>query len=122
MMHHPTHWIAVALIVVLMVLLARGAHGQQVNPPSTDASAMFEGRPALAGAQAGLGAQAGPPQGGIGLQGNAQAELGLRPPRMIRDLRAARHEAERKAEARREDAVVAANNTDMYLLSPRFAR
>jgi hypothetical protein len=50
----------------------REAHGQ-----STGAQAAFDGRPAMAGAQGGLGAQAGPPQGGIGVQGSEAAERGL---------------------------------------------
>lgn len=78
--HHPTHWIAVAVVLVFALLTLREAHGQSAN-----AAAMFEGRPALAGAQAGLGAQAGPPQGGIGLQGSDGAELNLRPPRAVRE-------------------------------------
>lgn len=72
--HHPTHWIAVALAASL-ALLAFEVAGQ-----STGAQAVFEGRPAMAGAQAGLGALAGPPQGGIGLQGTEGAQLNLRPP------------------------------------------
>jgi len=82
--HHRTHWIAVAL-VLLFALLALNAWGQT----ATGAGAMFEGRPALAGAQAGLGAQAGPAQGGIGLQGSEGAELNLQAPRIIREERAA---------------------------------
>lgn len=72
--HHPTHWIAVAAAASL-ALLAFEAAGQ-----STGAQAVFEGRPAMAGAQAGLGAMAGPPQGGIGLQGSDGAQLNLRRP------------------------------------------
>ncbi|TWO71095.1 hypothetical protein FN976_12310 [Caenimonas sedimenti] len=75
--HHPTHWLGVAAIVAL-ALLAFEAAGQ-----STGAGAMFEGRPAMAGAQGGQGAQAGPPQGGIGLQGTEGAELRLRRPAII---------------------------------------
>ncbi|MCD6078819.1 MAG: hypothetical protein K0R89_2763 [Ramlibacter sp.] len=83
--HHPTHWIAVAAALGLG-LLALEAAGQQstnnlnLNP---NASAVFQGRPLMAGAQAGLGAQAGPPQGGIGLQGSDGAGLNLRAPRII---------------------------------------
>lgn len=80
--HHPTHWIAVAVVLAFALLTLREAHGQSAN-----ASAVFEGRPALAGAQAGLGAQAGPAQGGIGLQGSDGAELNLRPPRAVREAR-----------------------------------
>lgn len=79
-MIHDTHhsrWIGIAAVAAL-ALLAFEAAGQ-----STGATAMFEGRPALAGPQAGLGAQAGPPQGGIGLQGNEGAELRLRRPAII---------------------------------------
>jgi len=72
--HHPTHWIGVALVVGL-ALLAFEAAGETAT-----AGAVFEGRPAMAGAQAGLGAMAGPPQGGIGLQGSDGAGLSLRKP------------------------------------------
>ena len=75
--HHPTHWIGVAAVVAL-ALLAFEAAGQSMG-----AGAMFEGRPSLAGPQAGLGAQAGPAQGGIGLQGSEGAELKLRRPAII---------------------------------------
>lgn len=75
--HHPTHWIGVAAVAAL-ALLAFEAAGQTAG-----ASAMFEGRPALAGAQGGQGAQAGPAQGGIGLQGTEGAELRLRRPAII---------------------------------------
>ena len=77
--HHPTHWIGVAIVIAL-ALLAFEAAGQ-----STNAAASFEGRPALAGAQAGQGAQAGPPQGGIGLQCSDGAGLSLRKPRVIEE-------------------------------------
>lgn len=77
MIHHPTHWIAVALAASL-ALLAFETAGQ-----SAGAQAVFEGRPALAGAQAGLGAMAGPPQGGIGLQGSEGAQLTLRRPVIV---------------------------------------
>ena len=80
--HHPTHWIAVAAVAAL-ALLAFEAAGQNVQP-STNAQAVFEGRPAMAGAQAGLGAMAGPPQGGIGLQGSDGAGLNLRAPQVVR--------------------------------------
>jgi hypothetical protein len=75
--NHHARWIGIAAVAAL-ALLAFEAAGQ-----STGSSAMFEGRPALAGPQAGLGAQAGPPQGGIGLQGSAGAELRLRRPAII---------------------------------------
>lgn len=81
--HHPTHWLGVAL-VLLLALLAFEAYGQLPNRElSTNAQAMFQGRPAMAGAQAGLGAMAGPAQGGIGLQGSDGAGLNLRRPWVI---------------------------------------
>ena len=80
--HHPTHWLGVAL-VVLLALLAFEASGQDTTNMSTNAAAVFQGRPAMAGAQAGLGAMAGPAQGGIGLQGSDGAGLNLRSPKVI---------------------------------------
>jgi hypothetical protein len=81
MIHHPTHWIAVALVAALG-LLALEAGGQ-----GSGAAATFEGRPAMSGAQAGLGALAGPPQGGIGVQGTQAAQLNLRKPPIIEEPR-----------------------------------
>ena len=63
--HSPHHWIAVALVLAALLLTLSEAHGQ-----STGAAATFEGRPAMAGAQAGQGAMAGPPQGGIAVESN----------------------------------------------------
>lgn len=81
--HHPTHWIGVALVLALG-LVAFEAFGQAaVNNMSANAQAVFQGRPLMAGAQAGLGAMAGPPQGGIGLQGSDGAGLNLRRPHVI---------------------------------------
>jgi hypothetical protein len=81
--HHPTHWLGVALILILAVM-AFEAYGQPPNHElSTNAQATFQGRPAMAGAQAGLGALAGPPQGGIGLQGSDGAGLNLRRPWVV---------------------------------------
>ena len=81
--HHPTHWLGVAA-VLLLGLLAFEAWGQPPNHElSPNASAVFQGRPAMAGAQAGLGAMAGPPQGGIGLQGSDGAGRNLRRPHVI---------------------------------------
>ena len=82
--HHRSHWFAVAVVVAL-ALMALEAGGQ-----TTSAQAMFEGRPSLAGAQAGLGAQAGPAQGGIALQGADGAEFNLRKPRIIEEAAAAK--------------------------------
>lgn len=75
--HRPSHWVAVALVLAAFMLALNEAHGQ-----SAGAAAVFEGRPAMAGAQAGLGAQASPPQGGVGVQGPqaAQRKLHLRRP------------------------------------------
>lgn len=73
-MHHTRYyWITVALVIAALLLTITEAHGQTAG-----AAAVFEGRPALAGAQGGQGAQAGMPQGGIGVQGNEAAERGLR--------------------------------------------
>ena len=65
--HSPHHWVAVALVLAILLLTLSEAHGQ-----STGAAAAFEGRPAMAGAQAGEGAMAGPPQGGIAVEGNKE--------------------------------------------------
>lgn len=75
--HSPLHWLAVAVVAVVALFTFGPARGQGAT-----AGATFEGRPALAGAQGGLGAQAGMPQGGVGVQGNqaAQRQLNLRPP------------------------------------------
>ncbi|HSV35786.1 MAG TPA: hypothetical protein VLI46_09525 [Ramlibacter sp.] len=70
--HPPYHWIAVTLALAASLLTLSELHGQ-----STGAAATFEGRPAMAGAQAGLGAQAGPPQGGLGVQGTDMAQVGV---------------------------------------------
>ena len=71
---HPlAHWLGVAAVAA-MALLAFEVMGQ-----ATNAEAMFQGRPALAGAQAGQGAMAGPAQGGLGLQGDEGAQINLRP-------------------------------------------
>ena len=75
--HHHAHWLGIAAIAALALLTFEAA-GQ-----SGGGSSLFDGRPALAGPQGGLGAQAGPPQGGIGLQGNEGAELQLRRPAII---------------------------------------
>jgi hypothetical protein len=81
--HRPSHWILLVLVVLAAIFTLREVHGQT----STNARAQFEGMPAMAGAQAGLGAQAGPAQGGIGLQGSDGAAIGLRlrPPAALRE-------------------------------------
>ncbi|MDB5956274.1 hypothetical protein [Ramlibacter sp.] len=81
--HHFTHWLGVALVAGL-ALVALDAVAQPPNHEmSPNAQAVFQGRPLMAGAQAGLGAQAGPAQGGIGLQGSDGAGLSLRRPQVI---------------------------------------
>ena len=99
MPHTPYHWILVALVLIALLLTLSEVHGQG------SAAAVFEGRPALAGAQAGQGAQAGPPQGGIGVQGNEAAERGirLRKPSGLDDM----------PQGKRDDSLAAAANTDM---------
>lgn len=87
--HRPSHWIVVALALAALLLTLSEAHGQ-----STGAAAVFEGRPAIAGAQGGQGAQAGVPQGGIGVQGSDVAErsMQLRKPSGLDEIRQARRE------------------------------
>ena len=83
-MHHTRYyWILVALALAALLLILPEAHGQ-----SSGAAAVFEGRPSLAGAQGGQGAQAGPPQGGIGAQGSDSAQRGfpLRKPAQGADM------------------------------------
>jgi hypothetical protein len=70
--------VAATLLALLALLLTFSAWGQ-----TTGSGAMFEGRPAMAGAQGGIGAQAGPPQGGIGVQGSGAAALDLRRPAIV---------------------------------------
>ena len=74
--HTPAHWVTVALVTAAALLALSSAYGQ------SGAAAVFEGRPTMAGAQGGLGAQAGMAQGGIGVQGadGAQRALNLRKP------------------------------------------
>jgi hypothetical protein len=72
--HSRHHWIAVALVLAALLLTLSEVHGQ-----STGSASVFEGRPAMAGAQAGLGAQAGPAQGGIGVQGSDAAQRSVDP-------------------------------------------
>lgn len=78
--HSPYHWIAVALVLAAALFAVSNVWAQD-----SGAGAMFQGRPAMAGAQGGTGAQAGPPQGGIGVQGTDAAQRALRPPPGIRD-------------------------------------
>jgi hypothetical protein len=101
--HTPSHWVLVALVLAAFLLTLSEAHGQ-----SPGASAVFEGRPAMAGAQGGLGAQAAVPQGGLGVQGNDAAERSMNPrkPSGLDEMQQARRQGE---------DVVAAANTDMTL-------
>lgn len=103
-MHHTRYyWIMVGLVVAAFLLTLSEAHGQ-----GSGAAAVFEGRPAMAGAQGGQGAQAGPPQGGIGVQGSEAAERGirLRKPSGLQDM----------PQGKRDDSLdAAAANTDMTL-------
>ncbi|MCC2635118.1 MAG: hypothetical protein K0S48_3004 [Ramlibacter sp.] len=85
--HHPTHWLGVAAALGLALVAFEAAGQQSTNDLnlSPNAGAVFQGRPLMAGAQAGLGAQAGPAQGGMGLQGSDGAGLNLRRPRVIEE-------------------------------------
>lgn len=80
--HSRLHWLIAAAVAVLALLTLSQAWGQ-----STGAQAQFEGRPAMAGAQAGTGAAAGPPQGGVGVQEASEAPGTVRidPKRMRRE-------------------------------------
>lgn len=79
---HPTaHWLGVAVVIALALAAVESA--AQTPVPSTNARAVFQGRPYMGGAQAGLGAEAGPAQGGIGLQGSDGAGLNLRKPSTV---------------------------------------
>jgi len=74
MPHTLFHWILVALVAGALLLAFSEARGQAPGQ-SSGAAGVFQGRPSMAGAQGGLGAQAGLPQGGIGLQGSEGAEI-----------------------------------------------
>ena len=97
--HGPHHWVAVALVLAALLLTLSEAHGQ------SGAAAVFEGRPAMAGAQGGMGAQAGVPQGGLGVQGNEVAErsMQLRKPSGLDEMQQARRAG--------DDAVAAGETT-----------
>jgi hypothetical protein len=58
-----SNWIAAAAVLPITLLMVGHVHGQ-----GTGSEAVFQGRPAMAGAQGGTGAMAGPPQGGIAPQ------------------------------------------------------
>jgi hypothetical protein len=108
-MHHtPSHWILLLLVLVALLFTLSEAHGQ-----GSGAAAVFQGRPALAGAQGGLGAQAGPPQGGIGVQGPQAAErtMHLRPPGQNDTTPAAVAAADDVAVARAADHKIVPRDT-----------
>lgn len=107
--HRPSHWVAVALVLAALMLALNEAHGQGAG-----AAAVFEGRPAMAGAQAGLGAQAGPPQGGVGVQGPeaAQRNLNLRRPSRLGQLPPAPGKADDEVLAARAEARALAERND----------
>src|SRR4051812_33294910 len=108
--NRPSHWILLILVVFAALFTLREVHGQT----STNALSQFEGMPSMAGAQAGLGAQAGPPTGGIGVQGSDAAGLrrgrpsGLDEPRSVM-----RGEIQRDPEVRPQ---LAANDQPAVLL------
>lgn len=58
-----SNWIAVAAVVPITLCMVGHVYGQ-----STGSEAVFQGRPAMAGAQGGTGAMAGLPQGGVAPQ------------------------------------------------------
>ena len=78
--HSRYHWIGVAVVAALGLLTLTHVYGQR-----TDAGAMFNGRPAMAGAQAGTGPMAGPPQGGVGVQGTENAGRAINRPQGLND-------------------------------------
>ena len=79
--HSRYHWLAVAAVAAVAMLTLSNVHGQR-----TDSGSMFNGRPAMAGAQAGTGPMAGPPQGGIGVQGPENAGIAVRRPEGLNDM------------------------------------
>ena len=77
---HGMHWIGVAAVAAVLALGFSELHGQGLGAGAATAA---EGRPAMAGAQGGLGAQPGLQQGGLGvrgLDGNAQVQIQLKRP------------------------------------------
>jgi len=67
-----SQWIAAATVVPVTLCMFGHVYGQ-----GTGSEQVFQGRPAMAGAQAGTGAMAGPPQGGVSPQSVDQAGGGL---------------------------------------------
>ncbi|MES3001731.1 MAG: hypothetical protein V4787_13645 [Pseudomonadota bacterium] len=98
--HHTLpHWVLVILILAALLFVLRDAHGQ------SGSAAVFEGRPAMAGANGGQGAQAGMPQGGIGVQGSdtAQRSLRLGKPTGLDEMRQAKRDGLDMVEAADKD-------------------
>lgn len=58
-----SNWIAVAAVLPITLCMVGHVDGQ-----GTGSEAVFQGRPAMAGAQGGTGAMSGLPQGGVGPQ------------------------------------------------------
>jgi hypothetical protein len=67
-----SQWIAAATVLPVTLCMFGHVYGQ-----GTGSEAVFQGRPAMAGAQGGTGAMAGPPQGGVSPQSVDQAGGGL---------------------------------------------
>lgn len=68
---HQLHWLGVAVVAAALALSASEVRGQGGG----GAAAAAAGRPAMSGAQGGLGAQPGLQQGGLGMQGTAPAQV-----------------------------------------------
>jgi len=67
-----SQWIAVAAVLPVTLFAFGHVHGQ-----ATGSEAVFQGRPAIGGAQGGTGAMAGPAQGGVAPQSVDQSGGGL---------------------------------------------
>src|SRR3954469_9660084 len=67
-----SQWIAAGAVLPVTLCMVGHVYGQ-----ATGSEAVFQGRPAMSGAQAGTGAMAGPPQGGVAPQSVDQAGGGL---------------------------------------------
>lgn len=73
-------WVIAAAVVAVALFTVSNVHGQ-----SAGSAASFEGRPVVGGAQSGLGAMSGPPQGGLSAQSTEDPGGGIGP-RRPRDL------------------------------------
>lgn len=69
-----SQWIAAGAVLPVTLCMIGHVYGQT---GATGSEAVFQGRPAMAGAQGGTGAMAGPPQGGIAPQSVDQAGGGI---------------------------------------------